>query len=130
MKKNQILAGIFHAGITLGACTEDYTDWLSPNPILPKRLPLNMKSISLQVPVQLWTWISFTARLKKASRTTESSSRVFTFTIFPSLNAALIVTPLIFMLFILIEATSEFDEERTAISTESVFCSSSAIVLM
>ena len=27
MKKNQILAGMFLAGITLGACTDDYTDW-------------------------------------------------------------------------------------------------------
>lgn len=30
MKKNQILAGLFLAGITLGACTEDYTDWAEP----------------------------------------------------------------------------------------------------
>lgn len=34
MKKNQILAGMFLAGITLGACTDDYTDWANPNPIL------------------------------------------------------------------------------------------------
>ena len=49
MKKNQILAGLFLAGITLGACTDDYTDWANPNPILPKRLLLNMKLVSLQV---------------------------------------------------------------------------------
>lgn len=30
MKKNQILAGLFLAGITLGACTDDYTDWANP----------------------------------------------------------------------------------------------------
>lgn len=36
MKKNQILAGIFLAGITLGACTEDYTDWAEPQSNSPE----------------------------------------------------------------------------------------------
>ena len=36
MKKNQILAGIFLAGITLGACTEDYTDWADPQSNSPE----------------------------------------------------------------------------------------------
>ena len=30
MKKNQILVGLFLAGMTLGACTDDYTDWANP----------------------------------------------------------------------------------------------------
>ena len=30
MKKNQILAGLFLAGITLGACTDDYTELTNP----------------------------------------------------------------------------------------------------
>lgn len=36
MKKNQILAGIFFAGITLGACTEDYKDWADPQSNSPE----------------------------------------------------------------------------------------------
>lgn len=36
MKKNQILAGLFLAGITLGACTEDYTDWADPQSNSPE----------------------------------------------------------------------------------------------
>lgn len=30
MKKNQILVGLFLLGMTLGACTDDYTDWANP----------------------------------------------------------------------------------------------------
>ena len=69
MKKNQMLAGIFLAGITLGACTEDYTDWADPqsNSLLKKR-PLNMKSVLLQVPMQLWIWISFTVLSKRKNK--------------------------------------------------------------
>lgn len=36
MKKNQILTGLFLAGITLGACTEDFTDWADPQSNLPE----------------------------------------------------------------------------------------------
>lgn len=36
MKKNQILAGMFLAGITLGACTDDYTDWANPQSNSPE----------------------------------------------------------------------------------------------
>lgn len=36
MKKNQILAGLFLAGITLGACTDDYTDWANPQSNSPE----------------------------------------------------------------------------------------------
>lgn len=36
MKKNQILAGMFLAGITLGACTDDYTDWADPQSNSPE----------------------------------------------------------------------------------------------
>lgn len=43
MNKKQIITAMFFVGITLGACTEDYKDWADPNPILPKRLPLNMR---------------------------------------------------------------------------------------
>lgn len=48
MKKNQILAGMFLAGITLGACTDDYTDW-APNPILRRMLLPNMRLIMRRV---------------------------------------------------------------------------------
>lgn len=36
MKKNQILAGMFLVGITLGACTEDYKDWADPQSNAPE----------------------------------------------------------------------------------------------
>lgn len=36
MKKNQILAGMLLAGITLGACTEDYKDWADPQSNSPE----------------------------------------------------------------------------------------------
>lgn len=36
MKKNQILAGMFLVGITLGACTDDYTDWADPQSNSPE----------------------------------------------------------------------------------------------
>lgn len=45
MKKNQILVGLFLAGMTLGACTDDYTDWANPQSNPSEERPLNMKSI-------------------------------------------------------------------------------------
>lgn len=36
MKKNQILAGMFLVGITLGACTEDFKDWADPQSNSPE----------------------------------------------------------------------------------------------
>ena len=45
MKKNQILAGMFLAGITLGACTIG----LTPNPILRRMLLPNMRLIMRRV---------------------------------------------------------------------------------
>lgn len=50
MKKNQILAGMFLAGITLGACTDDYTDWANPQSNSPEDVLLpNMRLIMRRV---------------------------------------------------------------------------------
>ena len=50
MKKNQILAGMFLAGITLGACTDDFIRiGLTPNPILRRMLLPNMRLIMRRV---------------------------------------------------------------------------------
>lgn len=45
MKKNQILAGMFLAGITLGACTDDYTDWANPQSNSPEDAPLTSSKV-------------------------------------------------------------------------------------
>lgn len=49
MKKNQILAGMFLAGITLGACTDDYTDWANPQSNFRRMLLPNMRLIMRRV---------------------------------------------------------------------------------
>ena len=49
MKKNQILAGMFLAGITLGACRMIIRIGLTPNPILRRMLLPNMRLIMRRV---------------------------------------------------------------------------------